>query len=78
MGLPTILLRPTTTQRLPRISMPDRSSIWMTPAGVQLTSAVSSPMADLPTLTGWNPSTSLAGSIARRIRDSSRPRGSGS
>ena len=34
MGLPTILLRPSTTHRLPRTGMPYSRSISMTPAGV--------------------------------------------
>ena len=65
-GLPTILLRPIITARLPSISMPAKSSISIQPAGVQGTSA-GLPITSLPTFTGWKPSTSLRGSIRLRI-----------
>ena len=49
MGLPTMLLRPTTTQCLPSTSMWYSSSIFMTPAGVQ-GRKLGSPIMILPTL----------------------------
>jgi hypothetical protein len=48
------------------------------PAGVHGASTSSSPMARRPTFTGWNPSTSLAGSMAWMISSSSIWSGSGS
>src|SRR5699024_10799411 len=62
-GLPTMFDRPTTTHSLPLGSMPYSSSSSITPAGVQGTQS-KLPTMILPTLTGWNASTSFFGSIA--------------
>ena len=62
-GIPTILLRPTTTQSFPSIEMPERFNNWIIPAGVQDTKP-GSPVDKAPTLCGWNPSTYYAGEIA--------------
>ncbi len=62
-GLPTILLLPTTTRCLPLRSFTCLLiSIWQ-PCGVQGRKHSSS-ATSFPTLTGWNPSTSLTGSMA--------------
>ncbi|MNC63719.1 hypothetical protein D3C75_1138650 [compost metagenome] len=60
MGLPTMLLRPTTTACLPAISTFIRFSTSMTPAGVQGRKP-GLPIIRLPTLIGWKQSTSLSG-----------------
>ena len=49
MGLPTMLLRPSTTHRFPRTEMPYSRSISMTPAGVQGRNT-GSPIISRPTL----------------------------
>ena len=69
-GLPTILLLPSTTHSLPSISIPDLLMSWITPAGVHDTKP-GCPMLSAPTLIGWKPSTSLAGSISRTTAASS-------
>ena len=76
-GLPTMFERPITTA-----SIPDRSgcrsfSSITHPSGVHGTSP-SIPVASRPALTGWNPSTSLSGSIRVNTARSSIWRGSGS
>ena len=76
-GLPTIWLRPTTTARRPASGMPLRRSSSRIPAGVAGTGPGSSSHRR-PTLTGWKPSTSLAGSTSSSRRRSGRPAGSGS
>ncbi len=78
MGRPTMLDRPTMTQCLPEGSFPDRTSISTTPAGVQGARTSVSPVESFPTFIGWKPSTSLAGSMARRILASSMCLGRGS
>ena len=65
------------TTCLPSISTPlNASSAWM-PAGVHGIGA-STPMTRRPRFTGWRPSASLFGSIARSAPSSSSPFGSGS
>ena len=63
MGLPTMLLRPMTTALRPDNVMSWRLSNSMMPAGVQETNP-GRPLSRRPTLSGWNPSTSLRGSMA--------------
>ena len=77
MGLPTMLLRPSTTHRFPRMGMSYSSSISITPAGVQGTNA-GSPMTIRPTLKGWKQSTSLSGAMALMTVSSLRCPGRGS
>ena len=62
-GFPTMSLRPMTTARRPSMGMPDRSSSSTTPDGVPGAKAGRF-CVSRPTLTGLNPSTSLAGSMA--------------
>jgi len=57
-GFPTILLLPTTTAFFPSISIPYSSNIFITPKGVHDIKQ-SSPITNLPTFTGLNPSTSF-------------------
>ena len=76
-GLPTILLRPMITHSFPSIEILDLFKSWMIPAGVQDKNPFS-PIQSLPTLTGWNPSTSLSGEIVRMILSSSIWSGTGS
>ena len=64
-GLPTMSLRPMTTARRPSMGMPFRSSSSMMPEGVPGTRAGRF-CTSRPTLTGWKPSTSLAGSMASK------------
>ncbi len=77
MGLPTMWERPMTRARLPFGSTPASSSSRMTPAGVQGRGA-GLPSQSAPTLSGWNPSASLAGEIASSTLPSSTCFGSGS
>ncbi len=63
-GLPTMFPRPRITASAPAILTPARSSNSCIPAGVQERKPVGSPSSSLPTLIGWNPSTSLLGSTA--------------
>ena len=77
MGLPTMLLRPSTTHRFPAGEMPYSLSISMTPAGVQGRNT-GAPMDSRPTFTGWKQSTSLSGAMAFRTASSSRCFGRGS
>src|SRR5262249_4984575 len=65
-GLPTILLRPTTTAFFPLGSQPTDSKSFMIPIGVQGLKP-SPPRSNIPWLTGWKPSTSLSGDTASRI-----------
>jgi hypothetical protein len=77
MGLPTMLERPTTTASSPaRSRRTDRISSRQ-PRGVQDTRP-GAPVMSLPALIGWNPSTSLAGSMASITFWASICRGSGS
>src|SRR5579883_2768997 len=76
-GFPTMSLLPITTARAPFISMPLRRRISIIPAGVQGTKP-GRPWTRLPTLTGWNPSTSLRGSMASSTALESTCGGSGS
>ncbi len=79
-GLPTMFERPSTTACLPASEGPITLSISSAePMGVHGTSAlaVAPPASSPTTLTGWNPSTSLAGSIAISTRSASMPCGSG-
>ena len=57
-GFPTILLLPITTACFPSISISYSSNIFITPYGVQEIN-VSSPISNLPTFIGLNPSTSF-------------------
>mmetsp|Transcript_23899 Transcript_23899/g.56946 ORF Transcript_23899/g.56946 Transcript_23899/m.56946 type:complete len:294 (-) Transcript_23899:58-939(-) len=78
-GRPTMLLRPTTTARLPLISTPQRSSRTMQPMGVHGTKSGSRPfMQSLPMLSGWKPSTSFSMLMAERTASSSICEGNGS
>ena len=77
MGLPTIMLRPMTTAWAPAVSMPASMRRRWQPRGVQGTKPVGSSSASLATLTGWKPSTSLAGSMVRTISASSMCLGGG-
>jgi hypothetical protein len=81
-GLPTMLERPTTTARLPRSSPSVSRSRIMQPLGVHGSRRSSGipPEAEnsRPTLSGWKPSTSLAGWIASSTRLASTWPGSGS
>ena len=77
MGLPTILLLPTTTHSFPAISIPERFSSCMTPAGVQDTKP-GLPMQSAPTFWGWNPSTSFKGEMESSTFSSSICFGNGS
>ena len=70
-GLPTMLLRPSTTHSAPRVSTPLRRSSSCTPAGVQGAKPSRSPISSLPTFTGWKPSTSFRGRM-RRITSAER------
>mmetsp|Transcript_194 Transcript_194/g.427 ORF Transcript_194/g.427 Transcript_194/m.427 type:complete len:292 (-) Transcript_194:8-883(-) len=77
-GMPTMFERPTTTARLPLMSMPHRSSKAMQPRGVQGANNGSRPfMARRPMLNGWKPSTSLLRLIAPNTVASSTWGGSG-
>src|SRR5579885_1791979 len=67
MGFPTMSLRPRTTALAPSIVIPLRRRISMQPAGVQATRP-GRPLTRRPRLTGWNPSTSFAGSTASSTR----------
>ena len=51
-GLPTMLLRPTTTTSAPLVSTPLRSNSSMTPAGVHDTNPSVWPMSNFPTFSG--------------------------
>mmetsp|Transcript_786 Transcript_786/g.2014 ORF Transcript_786/g.2014 Transcript_786/m.2014 type:complete len:213 (+) Transcript_786:1625-2263(+) len=78
-GVPTMLLRPTTTARLPEIATPVRSSSSMHPFGVQHTKLGVRPrIASFPMFSGWNPSTSFSMLIAVRIFSSLMCLGKGS
>ena len=77
MGLPTMLLRPSTTQCFPATGMSYSFSISMTPAGVQGKNT-GSPMTSRPTLKGWKQSTSFSGWMAFRTWSSFRCSGRGS
>src|SRR5262245_51632571 len=68
-GLPTMSLRPMTTARAPAMGMFYRSSSSMMPEGVAGATAARF-WTSRPTLTGWNPSTSLSGRIASKTRRS--------
>mmetsp|Transcript_38594 Transcript_38594/g.46686 ORF Transcript_38594/g.46686 Transcript_38594/m.46686 type:complete len:260 (+) Transcript_38594:83-862(+) len=60
-GIPTILLRPTTTAFFPEISTPERLRSSMQPLGVQGTKSGSRPfMQRRPIFRGWKPSTSFS------------------
>ena len=76
-GLPTILLLPSTTHSLPSISIPDLLMSWITPAGVHDTKP-GCPMLSAPTLIGWKPSTSFFGDMVFITLSSSICFGSGS
>ena len=75
-GLPTVLLRPTTTARLPSISTPVESISSIIPLGVQalLHSSFST---SLPTFSAEKPSTSLFVGICDNASRSSRCAGRG-
>ena len=75
-GSPTILLRPTTTARLPAISTPAAFSILTIPFGVQ-GSVQGCFCHNAATLSGWKPSTSFALSMAAITFSSSICFGSG-
>ncbi len=75
-GLPTMLLRPSTTARRPTSGISLRLSNSMMPAGVQGTNP-GKPVNNRPAFSGWNPSTSLRGSTASITRCSLIPSGSG-
>src|SRR5829696_7805486 len=60
-GLPTIVLRPMTTQSAPAVLTPYSPRSSCTPAAVQGTNPSVCPISSLPTLTGWKPSTSFSG-----------------
>ena len=78
-GFPTMSLRPITTARRPASATPLRSSSSMTPDGVQ-GARPGVCCTSRPTFSGWNPSTSFAGSIASKMRRSASspiPAGSG-
>ena len=75
-GRPTIPLRPSTTTSAPTVAIPLRRRISTMPAGVH-GFGPSSPATNRPTFTGWNPSTSLSGSMASMTARSIRGSGSG-
>ena len=77
MGLPTMLLRPTTTASLPLMGIPARLSMCSAPFGVQATTQ-SSPRDRRPALISWKPSTSFSGRMSESARSPSRWRGRGS
>ena len=77
MGLPTMSLRPITTARRPATGISCRASSSMMPAGVQGTKRARF-CTSRPTFSGWNPSTSFAGSTRSRTRVASTCGGSGS
>ena len=69
-GLPTMSLRPTTTARAPSSGTSYSSSSAMTPSGVARHERRAAEES-WPAFSGWKPSTSLTGSIARMTRASS-------
>ena len=75
-GLPTTLLRPTTTARRPASATPLRRSSSMPPAGVLGTSA-GRPSASRPALVGVIPSTSFSGARVWATTRGERCAGSG-
>ena len=75
-GLPTTFDRPTTTALRPRSSIPDRFSS-STAAWAVVGTKPGWPWSSRPALSGWIPSTSLAGSIASVTTDSGISGGSG-
>ena len=76
-GLPTIMDRPITTASAPLVSIPEISNNFMHPAGVQGTKPVGSSKTSFATFSGWKPSTSLRGSMARMTVSSSMCFGGG-
>ena len=75
-GLPTMLLRPMTTQFLPSIVTPVERMSSMMPAGVHGKNA-KSPIMMRPTFSAWNASTSFFGSICSTMSASFKCFGSG-
>ena len=63
-GFPTMLERPITATRAPFVWTPARSNKIKTPWGVQGKKPFF-PINKFPMLTGWKPSTSFLGSMAR-------------
>ena len=76
-GLPTMLLRPTTTASLPSRSIPVRRIISIAPLGVHATTP-GCPLIIRPALSRWKPSTSFSGAITASAAASSRCFGRGS